>query len=83
MVTRTVSLCSAEAQTPAAKEAVAKEIASHSERGTWDLPCVRGLPEWRKDESFTEVLVGRVFVILGVKYSELAESERKFRARAV
>ena len=36
-----------------------------------------------KDESYAEVLVGRLFVILGVKYSELAKTEWKFRARAV
>ena len=36
-----------------------------------------------EDESFSEVLVGRVFVILGVKFSELAKSEGRFRARAV
>ena len=37
MVTRTISFKSEEAQEPEAKEAVAKEVAHHVERGTWDL----------------------------------------------
>ena len=43
--------------------AVAKEVASHAERGTWDLSLVRELSEWMRDDAFCEVLVGRVFVI--------------------
>ena len=34
------------------------------------------------DDAYSEVLVGRLFVTLGVKFAELARSERKFRARA-
>ena len=63
--------------------AVAKEVASHAERGTWDLSLVRELSEWMRDDAFSEVLVGRVFVTLGVKFAEMAKSERKFPARAV
>ena len=48
-------------------DAVAKEVASHAERATWDLSRVRELPEWMRDDAYSEVLVGRVFVILGVK----------------
>ena len=81
MVTRTVSLKCEEAQE--AKEAVAKEVAYHVERDTWDLLRVRELSEWMRDDAYSEVLVGRVFVILGVKFAEMAKSERKFRARAV
>ena len=83
MVTRTVSLKSEEGQEPGAKEAVAKEVASHAERGTWDLSRVRELSEWMRDEAYFEVLVGRVFATLGVKFAEMAKSERKFRVRAV
>ena len=83
MVTRTVSLKSEEDQEPGAKEAVAKEVASHAERGTWDLSRVRELSEWMRDDAYSEVLVGRVFVILGVQFAEMANSEWKFRARAV
>ena len=83
MVTRTISLKSEEAQEPEAKEAVAKEVAYHVERGTWDLLRVRELSEWMRDDAYSEVLVGRVFVTLGVKFAEMAKSERKFRARAV
>ena len=43
MVTRTTSLKSEEAQEPEAKEAVAKEVACHVERGTWDFSRVREL----------------------------------------
>ena len=47
--------------------AVAKGVASHAERGTWDSSLVRELSEW---DAFSEVLVGRVSVILGVKFAE-------------
>ena len=50
--------------------AVAKEVASHAERGTWDLSLVRELSEWMRDDAFSEVLVGRVSVTLGVKFAE-------------
>ena len=83
MVTRTISLKCEEAQEPEAKEAVAKEVGYHVERGTWDLLRVHELSEWMWDDAYTEVLVGRLFVTLGVKFPELAKSERKFRARAV
>ena len=83
MVTRTISLKSEEGQEPEAKEAVAKEVAYHVERGTWDLLRVRELSDWVRDDAYSEVLVGRVFVTLGVKFAEMAKSERKFRARAV
>ena len=62
---------------------MAKEAAYHVERGTWDLLRVRELSEWMRDDAYSEVLVGRVFVTLGVKFAEMAKSERKFRARAV
>ena len=83
MVTRTISLKSEEGQEPEAKEAVAKEVACHVERGTWDFLRVRELSEWMRDDEYSEVLVGRVFVTLGVKIAEMAKSKRKFRARAV
>ena len=70
-----------EAEEPEAKEAVAKEVAYHVERGTWDLLRVRELSEWMRDDAYSEVLVGRLFVTLRVKFTEMAKSERKFRAR--
>ena len=73
---------SEEVQEPEAKEAVAKEVAYHVQRGTWDLSRVRELSEWMRDDAYSEVLVGRVFVTLCVKFAEMAKSERKFRARA-
>ena len=72
MVTKTISLKCEEAQEPEAQEAVAKEVACHVERGTWDLSRVRELSEWMRDDTYTEVLVGRLFVTLGVKFAELA-----------
>ena len=53
MVTRTVSLNSKESQEPRAKDAVAKEVASHAERGTWDFSRVRELSEWMRDDAYT------------------------------
>ena len=51
-------------------DTVAKEVASHAERGLWELLRVRELSEWMRDDVFSEVFVGRVFVILGVKFAE-------------
>ena len=59
-----------------------KEVAHHVERCTWDLLRVRELSEWMRDDVYSEVLAGRVFVTLGVKFAEMAKSERKFGARA-
>ena len=60
--------------------AVAKEVASHAERGTWDLSRVRELSEWMRDDAYSEVLVGRVFMILGVKFAEMAMIHVQFSA---
>ena len=51
---------------------MAKEVASHAERGTRDLLTVRELSEWMRDDAYSEVLVGRVFVNLDVKFAEMA-----------
>ena len=51
-------------------DAVAKEVAFHAERGAWDLSLVRESSEWMRDDVFSEVFAGRVFVILGVKFAE-------------
>ena len=51
-------------------DAVAEEVASHAERGTWDLWRVRELSEWMRDDAYSEMLVGRVFVFLDVKLAE-------------
>ena len=66
---------SEEGQEPGAKAAVAKVIASQAERYTRDLSRVRVLPEWMKKDTYSQVFVGHVLVILGMKYSELAKSE--------
>ena len=46
------------------------EPASHVERGTWDLLVVRVMSEWMQDDGYSEVLVGRVVLILYVKFAE-------------
>ena len=59
-----------------------KEVAftSSAARGTsrGSVSCQSGC-----GTTYSEVLVGRVFVSLGVKFAEMVKSERKFRARAV
>ena len=53
-------------------DAVAKEVAFHSERGAWDLSLVRELSEWMRNDVCSEVPVGRTFANLGVKFAEMA-----------
>ena len=59
---------------------MAKEVASHAERGKWDLSRVRELSECMQDDAYSEVLVGRVFVTLGVKFAEMAMAPAQFNA---
>ena len=61
-------------------DAVAKEVASHAERNTWDISRVRELSEWMRDDAYSLMLVGRVFVILGVKFAEMAMAPAQFSA---
>ena len=53
-------------------DSVAKEVASHAERFLWDLLRVRELSEWMRKDVYSEVLVGRMFVNLGMKFAEMA-----------
>ena len=53
-------------------DTVAKEVASHVERGLWDLLRVRELSEWMRNVVYSEVLVGRRFVNLGTQFAEMA-----------
>ena len=53
-------------------DTVAKEVASHAERDAWDLSLVLELSEWRRNDVYSEVLVGRMFVNLGMKFAEMA-----------
>ena len=59
---------------------VAKEVASHAERGLWDLLRVRELSEWMRNDVYAEVLVGRMFVNLGMKFAEMATVPAQFSA---
>ena len=52
--------------------AVAKEVAFSDERGAWDLSLVRELSEWMRNDVYSEVLVGRMFVNLDMKFAEIA-----------
>ena len=51
-------------------DAMENEPASHVERCTWDLLVVRVMSEWMPDDAHSEVLVGRVVLILYVKFAE-------------
>ena len=53
-------------------DAVAKEVAFHAERGAWDLSLVRELSKWTRNDAYSEVPVGRMFVNLGMKFAEMA-----------
>ena len=44
----------------------------HAERGAWDLPLVRELYKWTRNDVHSEVPVGRMFVKLGMKFAEMA-----------
>ena len=61
-------------------ETVSKEVASHAERGLWDLLKVRELSEWMRNDVYSEVLVGRMFVNLGMKFAEMAFAPAQFSA---
>ena len=52
-------------------DAVAKEVAFHAERGTWDISRVRKLSEWMRNDAYFEVLVGSMLVNLGMKFPEI------------
>ena len=81
LITRVVAPKSPEAQSPGAVKAVKDEVASHMERGTWDMSRVRELRDWMNDPHYTEVMVGRVFVTLGLKDAETEQA--RWRARGV
>ena len=61
-------------------DTVAKEVASHAERGLWDLLRVRELSEWVRNDVCSEVLVGGMFVNLGMKFAEMAMAPAQFSA---
>ena len=63
-----------EPNTPPAllSDAVAKEVAYHAERGLWDLLRVRELSKWMRNDVYSEVLVGRTFANLGMRFAEMA-----------
>ena len=83
LITRLVNVRSDEARTEAARKAVDAELEGHRKRGTWDLSKVRELRDWMSDPAYSDVVVGRVFTILGCKNSEMPEDQWKYRARAV
>ena len=53
-------------------DTVAKEVASHDERGLWEPLRVRELSEQIRNDVYSEVPVGRMFVNLGMKFAEMA-----------
>ena len=64
-VTRKISVKSTEAQSDAAKEAIEKELAGHRQRQTWSETEVREHKDLMRDPAVPEVMLGRVFGILG------------------
>ena len=52
-------------------------------RETFDMGTVREYVELMRDPNIADVMVGRVFSILGVKNDELPESERAWKAISV
>ena len=83
LITRLVNMRSQEAKTDKAQAAVEAELEGHRRRGTWDITQVRSLRDWMDDPRYADVVVGRVFIILGCKNSEMDEQEWRYRARAV
>jgi hypothetical protein len=83
LVTRSIGMKSKEADCPGARAAVAKELAGHSKKGTWDLSTVMEHSALMRDRSPKDVMVGRVFGILGIKNSELDLKDQEFKCRAV
>ena len=56
-------------------DTVAKEVASHVDRGLRDLLRVRELSECMRNDVYSEVLGGRTFANLGMKFAEMACGE--------
>ena len=48
-----------------------RRFAFHAECGAWDLSLVRELSEWVRNDVYSEVPVGRMFVNLGMKFAEM------------
>ena len=51
-------------------DAMENELASHVERGTWDLLVVRVMSEWMQGDACSEAFVGYAVLILSVKFAE-------------
>ncbi|CAK0884153.1 unnamed protein product [Prorocentrum cordatum] len=75
LITRLVNMKSQEAKTDKAKAAIEAELEGHRNRGTWDMSRVRSLKDWMAGDSYKDVVVSRVFVILGCKSSEMDEGQ--------
>ena len=71
-----ISLKSDEGRSIEAKAAIEKEKAGLEKRKTYDLSTVRSYKDWMEDPSIKEAMVGRLFVILGRKNSELEGASR-------
>ena len=61
-------------------DTVAKEVASRAERGLWNLLRVRELSKCMRNDVYSEVLVGDMFVKLGMKFAEMAMAPAQFSA---
>ena len=79
-MTRKISLKSAEARSDGAIEALEKELEGHRSRKTWSEDDVREYKDLMRDPEIHEVMLGRVFGILGEKKSEDSDASYKYRA---
>ena len=83
LITRVVAPKSAEAKSSGALAALEKERIGLMSRNTFDMSTVREYGDLMRGPTIPEVMVGRVFNILGVKNSELEEEARIWKARSV
>ena len=83
LVTRQISLKSEEAKSPKAIAAQEKELAGHRRRGTWDEDSVTEFIDLMKDPTRKEIMMGRIFGILGNKNDQSPEEEQELKYRAV
>ena len=83
LITRSVSLKSAEARSKEAEAAIKKELDGLRARKTWDEDHPMELDDLYKDKRYPDAMIGRVFGIMGVKGDEMrvlgAPLDMKFR----
>ena len=72
-----------EAKSEGARAAIRKERDGLFDRNTFDIEHPRELTELLHDPNIPEAMIGRVFVILGVRNAEGPLEEQSWKGRAV